>query len=149
MLYPVLTTNQKGAIAEAAITCAALRAGVAVYRPVAEGGRADLIFEVGERLLRVQCKSATLEGAVVVIKCYSSRRAPEGFRKRCYTADEVDLIAAYCADLDRCFALPMHGFDGRSHVQLRIEATRNNQQRGVRWAADYELDGLHWVGAGP
>jgi hypothetical protein len=53
-----MTTDQKGAIAEAAITAAAIRLGVGVYRPLFEGGRYDLIFEVGETLLRVQCKWA-------------------------------------------------------------------------------------------
>jgi PD-(D/E)XK endonuclease len=40
----MLSTNQKGAIAETAITHAAVKLGIAVYRPVAEGGRFDLIF---------------------------------------------------------------------------------------------------------
>ena len=52
----MLTTNQKGAVAEAAITKVALEVGYDVYRPAIEGGRYDLIFDAGERLLRVQCK---------------------------------------------------------------------------------------------
>jgi PD-(D/E)XK endonuclease len=51
-----LTTDQKGAIAESAITSAALRIGVDVYRPFCEGGRYDLILDTGSRLLRTQCK---------------------------------------------------------------------------------------------
>jgi hypothetical protein len=43
-----LSTDQKGAIAELAIAHAALKLGVDVYRPVAEGGRYDLIFGMGE-----------------------------------------------------------------------------------------------------
>jgi hypothetical protein len=39
-----MSTNQKGAIAETAIALAALEAGLEVYRPIAEGGRFDLIF---------------------------------------------------------------------------------------------------------
>jgi PD-(D/E)XK endonuclease len=50
-----MTTDQKGAIAELAIALAAVRLGIDVYRPVAEGGRYDLIFEVDETLWRVQC----------------------------------------------------------------------------------------------
>ena len=50
-----VTTDQKGAVAELAIALAAVRLGVDVYRPVAEGGRYDLIFEIGERLWRLQC----------------------------------------------------------------------------------------------
>src|SRR5215203_2910941 len=38
-----MTTDQKGAIAELAIQLAATKLGIEVYRPVAEGGRFDMI----------------------------------------------------------------------------------------------------------
>ena len=57
-----MTTNQKGAIAEAAIALEAVKLGVEVYRPMAEGGRYDLIFGLEDRLLRVQCKWAARRG---------------------------------------------------------------------------------------
>jgi hypothetical protein len=53
-----LSTNHKGAIAEAAITYHATRLGIDVYRPVSDGGRYDLILDTGLRLLRTQCKWA-------------------------------------------------------------------------------------------
>lgn len=53
-----MTTNQKGAITEAAIVYAALGRGIDVYEPIGEGGRYDLIFDLGTRLVRVQCKAA-------------------------------------------------------------------------------------------
>jgi hypothetical protein len=62
----VLTTDQKGAIAESAIVHEAIKLGVDVYKPLSEGGRYDLIFDVGSALLRVQCKWANYyRGAVV------------------------------------------------------------------------------------
>src|SRR5437764_11080417 len=94
-----LTTNQKGAIAEAAITKAAVELGVEVYRPAVEGGRYDMIFAPeGGKLVRVQCKWASRYDDVLLIRCYSCRRAIEGMRVRRYTADEIDAIAAYSAD---------------------------------------------------
>ncbi len=58
----MLTPSQKGAVAEAAVVLAAVRSGIGVYRPVAEGGRYELILDVGPKLLRVQRKSATRRG---------------------------------------------------------------------------------------
>jgi hypothetical protein len=49
----MLTSDQKGAIAETAIIHAAIKLGVNVYTPVVEGGRYDMIFEVGSNLLRI------------------------------------------------------------------------------------------------
>ena len=71
----VLTTNQKGSIAEQAIALEATRVGIEVYRPVAEGGRFDLIFAFEDAsLARVQCKWAQKWGDVVQIRPYTSRR---------------------------------------------------------------------------
>jgi hypothetical protein len=110
----MLTTDQKGAVAELAIACEALKLGLDVYRPLAEGGRYDLILDVGSMLIRTQCKWAPRERETIVIRCYSCRRAREGLRRRTYTANEADAIAAYNADLDRCFLIPASRFDGRS-----------------------------------
>ena len=51
-----LTTDQKGAIAELAIAHAAAVLGVGVFKPLTDGERYDLIFDLRPRLLRVQCK---------------------------------------------------------------------------------------------
>ncbi len=59
--------NAKGAIAELKIATAATCLGVPVLRPMTERGRYDLAFEVGGRLLRVQCKWAGVRGEVVMV----------------------------------------------------------------------------------
>ena len=78
----MLTTDQKGAIAESAILHAAIKLGIGVYRPLFDGGRYDFIFDLGTRLLRVQCKWAARRGDVVVVRCYSCRRTRDGQLKR-------------------------------------------------------------------
>ena len=135
----MLTTGQKGAIAEGAIALEAIKLGIEVYRPVAEGGRFDMIFLVRDRLIRVQCKSAPLCGDVVVVRCYSARRTREGLRRRLYSGDEIDAFAVYCPDLDRCYFLPLESFEGQSQVYLRLSPTRNSQRSLVNWAKDFEF----------
>jgi hypothetical protein len=135
-----LTTDQKGAIAEWAIVHHAAKLGVGIYKPLSDGERYDLIFDVRDSLLRVQCKCAPLKGDVVLVRCYSCRRGREGLRRRCYRASEVDLMAAYCADLDRCFLLESAQFGDRFQLLLRIGASRNNQRLGVNWADDFAFE---------
>jgi PD-(D/E)XK endonuclease len=135
-----MTTNQKGAVAELAIALAAVKLGVEVYRPLAEGGRSDLIFEVDGRLLRVQCKWASRRGEAVVVRCYSSRRNRAGLLRRIYAAGEIDAFAAYCPELDRCYFLPYELFEGRTEINLRLTPTPNNQQLKVNWASSYEFE---------
>src|SRR5262245_26333852 len=136
----MLTTDQKGAIAEMAIASQATKLGIEVYRPVAEGGRFDMIFVVGNDLLRVQCKSAALHENVLVVRCYSCRAVRAGDRKRRYTRAEIDAIAAYSIDLDRCFYLPIDAIADRHDVRLRLAPARNNQRRLMTWAEDYDFD---------
>ncbi len=145
----MLTTDQKGAVAETAIVHAAVKLGVAVYRPLVEGGRYDLILELGTRLVRTQCKWAPHHGDVVTIRCYSSRRAREGVRKRRYLATEVDAIAAYCQELDQCYYVPADRFDGHSQLTLRLGPSRNNQRLGVNWADDYRFEARLKAPQGP
>ena len=61
----MLTSNDKGNIAEAAIALEAIKLGIDVLKPVAEHGRYDLAFDLGLRVLRVQCKGGRLSGDVV------------------------------------------------------------------------------------
>ena len=134
-----MTTDQKGAIAEACIAAEALKLGIDVYRPVAEGGRYDMIFDLDDRLLRVQCKWATRRGEVLVVMCQSARRSAEGFIRRSYTSAEVDAIAAYNLELDRCFFIPIARVEGRPGIALRLSPCRNNQKRRINWADDFDL----------
>src|SRR5262245_39239707 len=116
----------------------AIKLGIDVYRPAGEGGRYDMIFDLGATLLRVQCKWAPRHGDVVLIRCYSNRRTREGLRRRVYTRAEIDAIAAYFPYLDRCYVIPTERL-GRSAMQLRVAPSRNNQRLGINWADDFEL----------
>jgi hypothetical protein len=143
----MMSTNQKGAIAETAVAHEAIKLGIEVYRPVAEGGRFDLIFAFEDAsLARVQCKWAPIYRGVIKVRAYSCRRAAEGFRRTPYTADEIDAIAAYCPDNHRCYYLPASKVVGRFEIQLRLAPTRNNQADGVNWAGEYQLGAIAQLG---
>jgi hypothetical protein len=142
----ILTSNQKGAIAEAAITWQAIKLGIDVYRPVAEGGRFDLIFGIGNELLRVQCKWATRVADVVRVWMRTSRYTPRGYVHTTYSSDEIDAIAAYCPELDRCYFIPASMVSGQTNLHLRLAPARNGQTAGVKWAAEYELGAIAQLG---
>ena len=66
-----------------------------------------------------------------------------------YTPEEIDAFAAYCAEVDQCWLLPIDRFPRKSAIQLRLEPTRNNQRLGVNWAQDFEFERLNWSDLGP
>jgi hypothetical protein len=145
----MLTTDQKGAIAESAIVHAAIRLGVGVYRPLVEGGRYDLILAVGATLIRTQCKWATVARGAVVVRCYSSRRGPDRMIVRKYTEEEVDVIAAYCAETEQVYILLPQDFAGRREVRLRVMPALNNQRLKVNRAEDFTFEARLGVLQGP
>jgi prevent-host-death family protein len=140
----VLTTNQKGAIAEAEIAAAAIRLGIPVLRPIQEHVRYDLAFELGDRILRVQCKWASLDRDAGVVKMglHSSRHsASAGYIRTSYREHEVDLVAGYCADLDRCYLLPIALVAGRRAIYLRVSPPKNGQRACINLEEDFRLSG--------
>jgi hypothetical protein len=141
-----MTPGRKGAIAEAVIAAEVTKLGHDVYRPIADGGRYDLVVDAGGRLLRVQCKWATLRDAVVVVGLRTCRLTPRGYVRTTYGGDEVDGIAAYCHGLDRCFWLPIAEFAGQSLLHLRLQPARNGQRQGLKWAEQYPLGAIAQLG---
>jgi len=136
----MLSTDQKGSLAEAAIAYAAIELGIQVFRPLCDGSRYDLIFDADGRLMRVQCKTAVLHGEVLAVPWYSARRSRNGFVKHFYTAAEIDAIAAYSPSLRRCYLLPIDRFERRTYVHLRLAPAKNNQKIGINWADDFAFD---------
>jgi hypothetical protein len=142
----VLTTNQKGAIAEAQVIAAAVELGMGVWRPVVEGCRYDLILEAGDRLLRTQCKWANRKNDVVVVRGRTCRHTPRGYVWSTYSAAEIDGIAAWCPDTAECYFIPIADMDGQGHLHLRLAPARNNQELLVHGAAQYRLGAIAQLG---
>lgn len=133
----VLTTNQKGLIAEMAVIAECVSLGIGVSRPL-DDERYDLILDLRPRLIRVQCKWASRCGDVVSAGLYSNRRGPDRMITKRYTPDEIDCFAVHCAELERSFLIPAETCRMRQ-IRLRLGPTKNNQAIGIRWAQDYEF----------
>ena len=142
----MLSSNDKGNIAEAAIAFHAIKLGIEVLKPTAEHGRYDLAFDLGERILRVQCKWARLMGAVVCVNLAGFRWTSASYVRTTYTAEEIDAVAAYCEPLDRVFLLPASEIAGRSAFHLRIEPAKNAQRAAINWADNYSLGAIAQLG---
>jgi prevent-host-death family protein len=138
-----MDSNRRGAIAEMKIATAATELGLPVLQPMTEHGRYDLAFEVGGRLLRVQCKWASLDEAAGVIRVslQGSWLSPNGYVRSSYSEAEIDLVAVYCGDLDRCYLLPSALVAGRRAIYLRVSPPRNAQRACVNVASDFEFAG--------
>jgi hypothetical protein len=130
-----MKTATRGNAAEARILAEFVKRGFDVLVPFGSGQPYDLAVDLGESMLRVQCKTAWLKRGCLSFNC---RSTDHGRGPRPYDG-LADLFGVYLPPRDSVYLVPLDavaGFQGR----LRLEPTRNNQQRGVRFAADYEID---------
>ncbi len=150
MFVEIGDSNHKGNLAELRIAAAAAELGIGVLAPMTEHGRYDLIFDVGSRLLRVQCKWARRSGDVISVKIGGSYHSPtRGYVRSTYGAGEIDAIAAYCHENRRCYLLPIEEVEGLGMLHLRLAPARNGQWAGVRMAVDYELGAVAQLEVAP
>ena len=141
-----LSSMQKGAMAEAAVTAAAVELGFVVLRPVVEGRRYDLVVDTGLRLLRVQCKWARRRRDVVAVHLVSCRHTPHGYVRTTYGSEEIDGVAVYCPDLRRCYYIPIAVAAGRVGLHLRLSRAANNQRTAISFASEYEFGAIAQLG---
>ena len=143
-----MTPNEKGALAEAQIAAAAIRAGILVARPLIDGCRFDLVFGLPDgRLERVQCKWGRLAGDLIIVQTGTCRHSPtRGYVRTTYAESEVDAFGIYCGELDRCYYVPAAVAVGKNALHLRLAHARNNQRIGVTMAADYEFGAVAQLG---
>jgi len=125
-------------------TLAAMQAlqayGYAVSVPFGENVRYDLVIDDGEHLQRVQCKTGRLrDGAIrfATCSCYGHHARPSQAR-RDYLG-QVDCFAVHCPETSGVYLIPITDLAVRVQAALRVEPSRNGQQRRVRQAAKYEI----------
>jgi hypothetical protein len=126
-----------GLRSEVALTNLLVQMGYAVFLPVGHNHRYDLLLDVGDRFVRVQCKTGRLRDGVIRFNTVSTRCNRYDTLRRGYDG-EVDGFGVWCPQNGRGYYVPIEDI-ASGIATLRLARTANNQQRGVRWAADYEL----------
>ena len=122
---------------EAIILAELVKRGHNVLVPFGTNHRYDLVLEIGERFIRVQCKTGRLRSGVIHFNTVSVRSNTTRAIKRAYHG-EADLFLVYCPDTGRVYAVDVDEA-ASSLGSLRVAPAVNGQAKGIRWAADYEL----------
>lgn len=76
-----LTPSAIGERAEANVLAALVMAGCEAYLPFDGSSRSDLVFGDGDGLHRVQCRTARLQGEVLILRtCSNTANRPRDYR---------------------------------------------------------------------
>jgi hypothetical protein len=131
-----MKTATRGNAAEARVLAEFVRLGFDVLVPFGGGQPYDLgVHIAGSRFLRVQCKTAWLvDHGCLAFNC----RSTDHGRGRVPYDGLADLFAVHLPPTDAVYLLPVAAVPG--HVgRMRLVPAKNNQRRGVRLAADFEI----------
>jgi hypothetical protein len=121
---------------EAMVLAALIDRGYRVWVPFGEGHPFDLAVYLDEGTwLRVQCKTARPQQGCVVFNPHTTDHG----RGRLSYVGRADLFGVYFPPRRAVYLVPVTAvtsFSGR----LRLKPPRNNQRKGIRFAAEYEID---------
>jgi hypothetical protein len=141
-----LLRNHKaiGEISQAYVIAKLVEIGYEVLIPYGDNLRYDLVIgDIDGKLWRLQCKTGWTEKDGAYIKfatasSYYHTRAGRTRHKRRDYRGQIDYFAVYCPAVGKVYLVPVDHV-GTSSAMLRLLPTRNKQEKGVRWAKDYEL----------
>jgi hypothetical protein len=125
-----------GNAAEAAVLRALIDRGLHVLVPFGGGHPFDLVVHIPDGLfLRIQCKSARPRRGCML---FNARTTDHG-RGRLPYVGLADMFGVYFPPKDSVYLVPVVAITGYVPT-FRLQPTRNNQRKRVRYAADYEIE---------
>jgi hypothetical protein len=146
ILGPKRHTQKTGDISEQACITRLLECGYTVLQPIGQMHRYDLVIEDADgKFWRIQVKTGwlTRDDSVILFSATSNQyhyNGPGnrgGTRRKGYRG-EVDYFCVYVEALRKVYMLSVNEV-GAAGVTLRLTPSKNNQEKNVRWAKDYEL----------
>lgn len=136
------STKTKGNISELKIALKLIEKGCSISFPYGENDRYDLIADYNGILYKIQIKTGKYEKEKGSI--YASAQSIKPHRNEVETINsrksyfgQVDFIGIYCPQLDKCYMVPIE--DKKSGIILRVDNPKNNQQKGIILAEQYEI----------
>ena len=129
-------TKEKGDLGVLKAQVDLYQQGYLLLNPLTEHAPFDLVAYKKGSFHRIQVKYRKLDQAgKLEIKFSTCWADKHGVHTVPVDKSEIDLFCIYCPDTDECYYLKPEDFS--KNVCLRVKAPKNNQQKNIRYAADY------------
>lgn len=134
-------TAQQGEITESMVLARLIQLGYRCLIPWGHDCRYDIAIDDDGKFIRVQCKTARyleergcleFNTAITYARVGGKPHIRKGYK------GEADYFGVYSPDTEKVYLIPVEDVPSDA-AALRLHATKNNQQKGVRWAKDYEI----------
>jgi len=111
-----------------------IRNGWNVFLPYGDDSPIDLLTQKSGEYKRIQIKATRSKNGVLFGRLKSSNN----WQVKKYSKNEIDFFGIYDAENKKGYLLPIESVEGMTEITLRINKTKNNQQKNVRDANDFE-----------
>ncbi len=105
--------------------------------PISEHAAYDLIAEKDGKLKRIQVRYTTPTKGVLRVKLRSTWSDKNGTHVRNREKTDWDVLAVFNPETKKTCFLDANEFDNSTSIAIRIEPSKNNQTKGVRFAKDF------------
>ena len=135
-------TTRKGEVTETAILARLVQLGYRCLIAWGHDNRYDIAIDDDGKLVRVQCKTARyiedggcfeFNTAITYARVGGKPHVRKGYR------GEADYFGVYSPDTSKVYLIPVDEVPLCSKAKLRLNVAKNNQQKGVKWAQDFEI----------
>ena len=137
-----MSTKLKGDIAEQAVTLKALKMGWEVLKPIGDRLPYDLVFDIGNQLVRVQVKSAWFDekkGNYVMDNRRTKTNRRQMLRAN-YSPTDFDFAVLYIEDLHVFYVMPCEVFTSYgSEIHLVEEEKRQRKPKSAQYREAWGL----------
>ena len=129
--------RKKGIITELECELAFSRLGFTVLKPICEDCRYDYVVDIGNKFIRIQCKTCRIEENKTALKfsATSTQVKANNYVTKLYTKEEIDYF--YTCYNHISYLIPVE--DNMQIYVLRIKPSLTSNQFNAKRAEDFEL----------
>lgn len=98
-----MNSSRKGDESEAVVVSELMKLGYSVSIPFGDNDRYDLIVDDGNKLQKVQVKTANYKEDKIQFNCYSDTYKNGNRELNHYSEEEIDAYVVYCSETEDCF----------------------------------------------
>ncbi len=142
-------TARRGLATHLAVAQRLVERGYEVLQPLGDHLRYDLAYYVPAsggigpfgrqepRLVRIQCKTARISKDQAYLN-FNTSNMTGGRRERRGYREDVEFFGVYSPETGKVYLIPVEVVpEGQAY--LRLKKAKNNQEKGIIWAKDYEM----------
>ena len=135
-------TQQKGISTELHCQLDLINLGVQCLIPITEDSRYDIVAEINNKFIRIQCKTASWaktakEKEAFEISTYRITINTKKATRHKYTADEIDYFYTWFEG--QGYLVSIDEAKGKN-FRFRYEYPSNNQHEGIHLAENYKIE---------